>query len=79
LNAYTFRFYANCPSNSVRIDYQLRIETKEVISVEELITAAENVEDGYHEELADQMLERFGGVQTLTAEHHGVTIETRRG
>lgn len=78
MNAYTVNFYAACPNNGIRISYRLRIETAEVISVEELIAAVESHDEGYHEELADQLLARFGGRQTMTADHHGVTIETVR-
>jgi hypothetical protein len=78
LNAYTVSFYANCPNNNIRIGYRLRIETYEVIGVEDLIATVEAVGKGYHEEIADDMHKRFGGVQTMTAEHHGVTIETTR-
>jgi hypothetical protein len=28
--------------------------------------------------VADELLAAFGGVQTLVADHHGVTIETTR-
>lgn len=78
MNAYTVNFYAACPNNSIRIAYRLRIESRCVISVEDIIAAVELTDEGYHEEIADQMLERFGGTQTLTADHHGVTIETTR-
>jgi hypothetical protein len=78
LNAYTTEFFANCPNNGLRIKYRLRIETRQVITVEQLITTVENLSDGYHEEIADELLAAFGGVQTLIADHHGVAIETTR-
>ena len=78
MNAYTTKFFADCPTNGIRIAYTLRIETSEVLAVETLIATVESVGDGYHEEIADDMHKRFGGVQTLTADHHGVTIETTR-
>jgi hypothetical protein len=79
LNTYTTKFFANCPNNGIRVKYILRIETGVVIPVEQIMSAVESVGDEFHEELADQMQERFGGRQTLTADHHGVTIETVRG
>jgi hypothetical protein len=78
MNAYTTEFFAACPNNSVRIKYRLRIETTEVLSVEELTEAVQATDEGYHEEIADQMLARFGGTQMMVADHHGVTIETLR-
>lgn len=79
LNSYTTEFFCNCPNNGIRIKYRLRIEkTQEMLSVEELIAAVESLDDQFHEELADELLRRFGGKQTLIAEHHGVTIETTR-
>lgn len=78
MNAYTVEFYANCPNNGLRIKYRLRVETRETLSVESILTTVENIEEGYHEEVADNLFEAFGGVQTLIADHHGVTIETTR-
>ncbi|MES2958497.1 MAG: hypothetical protein V4792_09925 [Pseudomonadota bacterium] len=78
MNAYTTEFFATCPNNSIRIRYCLRIETREVLSVEDILTGLDLIDEGYHEEIADGLVTRFGGVQTLTADHHGVTIETTR-
>ncbi len=78
MNAYTTEFFARCPNNGLRIKYRLRIETGAVIPVEQIIAKVEGLPDAYHEELADDLLLSFGGVQTLTADHHGVTIETTR-
>lgn len=78
MNAYTTTFFAECPNNRTRITYRLRIETSEVIGVETLIEAVQAIEEGYHEEIADRLHGDFGGKQTLTADHHGVTIETTR-
>jgi hypothetical protein len=78
VNKYTTEFFATCPNNGVRIKYTLRIETHEIILVERIITVVSSISDGFHEDIADVLLHRIGGVQTLTAEHHGVTIETVR-
>jgi hypothetical protein len=78
MNTYRTEFFCHCPVNRVRIKYSLSIKTSEVIPVEEILTVVAGYEDGYHEEIADELLQRFGGTQTLTAEHHGVTIETER-
>jgi len=81
VNSYETRFYCRCPNNDVRIDYRLTIQTRTVLSVESIIDGIEidAEEPIYHEELADLLLARFGGHQTLRADHHGVTIETWRG
>lgn len=78
MNAYTTEFFCTCPNNGVRIHYRLRIETGMVLSVEELIAVVETFDSGYHEDLANELSERFGGRQTLIADHHGVIIETTR-
>jgi hypothetical protein len=79
VNAYSTEFFANCPNNGIRIRYKLRIEAGEtVIPVEQILAGVELVSEGFHEDIADELLKRFGGLQTLTADHHGVTIETVR-
>lgn len=78
MNAYTTEFFALCPNGGARIKYRLRIETREMLMAEDIIIACEATGEGFHEEIADAMLKRFGGVQTLVADHHGVTIETKR-
>ena len=78
MNAYTTEFFANCPNNGLRIKYRLRIETGEVIQVEQIIAKVESISESFHEEVADELHSSFGGVQTLVADHHGVTIETTR-
>ena len=78
MNAYTTEFFTNCPNNGLRIKYRLRIETREIIPVEQITAKVEGISEGYHEEVADELLAAFGGVQTLVADHHGVTIETTR-
>ena len=78
-NTYKTRFFSVCPINKARIDYQLTIETDKVIGVEELLTLLGGYySEGFHELMADDLFERFGGKQTLTAHHHGVDIETVR-
>ena len=77
LNTYTTEFFGYCPNNGVRIHYRLRIETVSVIRVEDILIFVRDV-TGYHEAIADDLLAQFGGKQTLSAYHHGVTIETSR-
>jgi hypothetical protein len=80
MNIYQTEFFAKCPINKIRIHYRLRIETEKIIPVEELMSRIETVyAEGFHELMADDMHERFGGRQVLKAHHHGVDIETIRG
>lgn len=78
-NTYRYQFVSHCPNNDRPIIYSLEIETAEVIHVEHIVTAAALHESAYHEEIADDLHERFKGRQILKAHHHGVDIETRRG
>lgn len=78
MNAYSTKFFANCPNNGIRIEYSLRIETRDQIMVEDILSALDAIGEGFHEEIADDLLKRFGGVQKLVADHHGVTVETTR-
>lgn len=78
MNAYTTEFFATCPNNGSRIKYRLRIETQSVIPVERIVAFVSDLSAGLHEGFADLLLAAFGGLQTLTADHHGVTIETTR-
>lgn len=80
MNIYTTKFKAICPNNGLIISYTLRIETREKIMVETIISACHLKTSGFHEDIADAIYARLGtGRQTLTAFHHGVHIETRRG
>jgi hypothetical protein len=50
-----------------------------MIEVERIVSITDSFEEGYHEDFADQLIERLGGIQTLKAYHHGVFIKTVRG
>lgn len=76
-NVYTTEFFAKCPSNGARIKYRLRIEALTMIRVESIVATVSGITEGYHEDIADALLS-LGGAQILTADHHGVTIETTR-
>lgn len=78
MNVYKAEFFAACPNNGARIKYTLTIETSEVLMVETINDTLWLLDKGFHEEVADQLYREFGGVQTLTARHHGVDIETTR-
>jgi hypothetical protein len=79
VNRYSTTFFCTCPVNKARVEYHLTIETTQVISVEELLELLATVyADGFHELMADDLYQRFGGTQTMRAFHHGVTIETVR-
>jgi hypothetical protein len=78
VNTYRFSFMRLCPSDGALIDYRLEISTRQTIMVEDLISACVQVGPVYHEALAEDLLARFGGRQTLEAVHQGVTVTTVR-
>lgn len=77
-NTYRHTFVAECPNNAQAIVYSLEIVTDKTVMVEHILTACSLMRRAYHEDIADQLHERFGGTQVITANHHGVQIETRR-
>lgn len=79
MNIYRQQFVSHCPHNGLHIIYSLEIQTAEVIHVEHIVTATRLMADSLHENIADELYERFGGRQILRAHHHGVDIESRRG
>lgn len=79
-NTYRHTFFARCPANGIRIEYQLRIDVPahQTVRVEQIVAATSSIRAGYHEDIADTLQRKLGGSQVLTAFHHGVGIETRR-
>jgi len=78
LNTYTTKFLLTCIVNQKPVEHFLTISTQRVIVVEELLFFIKNLEPAFHEIIADKLAEKFGGKQTLVANHHGVTISTER-
>ncbi len=78
MNIYRTDFFADCPVNGIRIRYSLEIRVHSVIKVEAILEFVSRLKSGYHEEFADALAKRFGGIQLLRADHHGVSIETIR-
>lgn len=78
MNKYSMSFMCECPKNKKPIIYFLEIETKSIIMVEDLMEFCDNIQSGYHENIADEISGKFGGNQTMIANHHGVTIKTER-
>jgi hypothetical protein len=78
MNKYETRFTNNCPTNGLTINYHLVIEYDRKILVEDLTKFLNEMMPTYHETIADKLVERFGGKQTLRALHHGVLITTER-
>jgi hypothetical protein len=78
MNRYRTSFYAKCPINGIRIAYDLIIDADKILAVEDIIAEVERIDVGFHEDIADTLFARFGGMQTLTANHHSVLIETTR-
>jgi hypothetical protein len=79
MNIYTHEFSVACPNNGDQIAYTLYIATVgRMIFAEHIIAATEMIKEGLHEKIADELFERFGGIQVLTA-NHGLGILTIRG
>jgi len=78
MNKYSTKFIALCPVNNKPIIYQLEIKHIEKILVEDILETISDFASGFHESIADKLFEKFGGEQTLIANHHGVFIETER-
>jgi hypothetical protein len=78
LNRYHLTFTATCPNNGVEIKYNLTIDTKLTIMVEEIMEEVQSIKTGFHEDIADRLAHRFFGRQTLKGHHHGVDITTVR-
>lgn len=79
MNKYSRTFVSVCPSNHASIIYSLVIESEKMIYVEHINTAVAIFRKDYHEKIADELFKAFGGKQTITAHHHGVDVETKRG
>ncbi|MBV4530963.1 hypothetical protein HU719_006035 [Pseudomonas sp. SWRI107] len=77
-NTYRQTFAANCPSDGEVIVYTLEIRSQSMIRVEHIRTATALIKQGWHEQIADQLAEQFGGDQVIEAVHDGVEIETVR-
>ena len=79
MNTYRHTFSARCPRNGESIIFKLSIQTEKMIYVEHIKTACGMLREGYHEHMAEGLHAQFGGHLTLTANHHGVDIETVLG
>jgi len=78
MNKYSTKFIALCPVNNKPITYQLEIKHSKKILVEDILETVNKFVSGFHESIADDLFYKFGGEQTLTADHHGVVIQTER-
>lgn len=81
-NIYTYKFTAACPNNQQTISYTLELATKWVVMVEDIqdfCSQAAELGKPYHESIADFIHAKLGGVQIITAHHHGCDIRTVRG
>ena len=80
MNTYKYNFEIECPNNNnQRIAYRVEITVDRVIMVENIASFFLSYTAAFHEEVADASYETFGGYQVISAHHHGVDIETRRG
>ena len=78
MNKYSTKFIAICPVNDKPISYCLEIKHKDKILVEDILEEIAKYKSAFPEAIADDLFSKFGGRQTLIANHHGVVIETKR-
>lgn len=79
MNTYRYTFAAACPGNGEQIIYSLELRHPDMVRVEHIKTACALHREGFQEVIAVDLHQRFGGVLTLRAVHHGVGIETVLG
>lgn len=81
MNIYRVNFSCLCYKNCDVIQYSLEITSERMIFVEDIESALYEYKSKstYHEPMADQLYRKLGGKQTITANHRGIDIETRRG
>ena len=77
-NIYKHCFTARCPVNGKDISYSMTIESDDMIEVESIVSATDDLVEGYHEHFADELIYALGGYQVIEASHHGVAITTIR-
>lgn len=77
-NTYRHTFTAACPADGEVIFYSLEIRSLAMILVEHIKTTTALIKQGWHEQIADQLAESFGGDQVIKAVHQGVEIKTVR-
>lgn len=61
------------------IIFDVEIRSEKMVLVEHIVTACALHAKAYHETIADDLFQRFGGYQVIKAHHHGVDIESIRG
>lgn len=79
MNKYTYSFNVKCPNDEHGfIYYTAVIEIEKMIMVEDIIEYCDLYKKEFHENIADDLINKFGGKQTITATHKNVKIETIR-
>lgn len=79
MNKYVIEFVSQCPNDGTNVTYNLIIESKRMILLEDLNDFInENCLTGFHEQMADELFDRFGGCQYMQANHNLGFIETTR-
>ncbi|TXG99913.1 MAG: hypothetical protein E6R08_00330 [Nevskiaceae bacterium] len=79
LNFYTVKFQAVCPADGTSIDYAASISSAAMIRVEEIVLFTSAIAEGFQEDIADQLYERFSSTLCLKGIHQGVLITSFRG
>lgn len=78
INIYRHTFSAKCPSDGEMIVYSLEIRSPKMILVEHIKTATALIKEGFQEQIADALIDRFCCEVEVKAVHQGVSIESLR-
>lgn len=79
MNIYQYQFPVICPNNGEKIDFNLCIESKKTVFVEQIKDFLASRKVAFQEDLAEELYLKFSGRQTIKAVHHGILITTIRG
>lgn len=75
MNTYQAQFVARCPSDGERILYELELVTDQMVMVERINEALDEITEDYQESIAQRISEAFPHCTvTLRATHQGVRI-----
>ncbi len=78
MNVYKYTFQCDCLVDGKTIAYQIEIQTHGQLMAEDIIAFKING-PSIQESIANEYYKMFGGKQTITGIHSGVTITTHRG
>lgn len=81
MNIYKANFSCSCIKNGDVINYLWVLRTHRIILVEDIESSLQkiSIHPAFHEKIADDLYQLFGGHQVIVARHREIEIETIRG